>query len=79
MKEKFPITTNIITVLNVIAVLILVFGGITTFGAFKDATPQGILIAFGIGIGTVLSAIVPAFLAEMMKVILEIEKNTRKD
>lgn len=79
MKEKFPITRNIIVVLNVIAVLILIFGGIATIGAFKDATPEGVLIAFGVGIGTVLSAIVPAFLAEMMKVILEIERNTRKE
>lgn len=79
MKEKFPITRNIITALNAIAVLILVCGGIATIGAFDVSTPQGILIAFGVGIGTVLSAIVPAFLAEMMKVILEIEKNTRKE
>ena len=79
MKEKFPITRNIITVLNVVAVLILVFGGITTISSFSDSTPEGVLMTFGIGIGTVLSAILPAFLAEIMKVILEIEKNTRKE
>ena len=79
MNEKFPITRTIITAFNAIAVLILFFGGVATINSFSDDSPLGIIVTIGIGIGTVLFAIVPAFLAEMMKVVLEIEKNTRKD
>ena len=75
MNEKFPITRNVITLLNIIAVLILIVGGLITIGAIIDELSVGALI----GVGTLLSAIIPAFLAEMMKVILEIEKNTRKE
>jgi ABC-type transport system involved in cytochrome c biogenesis permease subunit len=75
MNEKFPITRNVITILNIIAVLILIVGGLLTIGAIIEELSVGALI----GVGTLLSAIIPAFLAEMMKVILEIEKNTRKE
>jgi hypothetical protein len=75
MNEKFPITRNVITLLNIIAVLILIVGGLLTIGAIIEELSVGALI----GVGTLLSAIIPAFLAEMMKVILEIEKNTRKE
>jgi hypothetical protein len=79
MKEKFPITRNIITTLNVVAVLILVIGGISTVSSFSDKTPEGMTLSFLVLIGTVLSAIIPAFLAELLKIVLEIERNTRKD
>jgi hypothetical protein len=75
MNEKFPITRNVITILNIIAVSILIVGGLLTIGAIIEELSVGALI----GVGTLLSAIIPAFLAEMMKVILEIEKNTRKE
>lgn len=75
MNEKFPITRNVITLLNIIAVLILIVGGLITIGAIIDELSVGALI----GVGTMLAAIIPAFFAEMMKVILEIEKNTRKE
>ena len=75
MNEKFPITRNVITLLNIIAILILIVGGLLTIGAIIEELSVGALI----GVGTLLSAIIPAFLAEMMKVILEIEKNTRKE
>lgn len=75
MNEKFPITRNVITLLNIIAVLILIVGGLITIGAIIDELSVGALI----GVGTMLAAIIPAFLAEMMKVILEIEMNTRKE
>ena len=79
MKEKFPISKNIITALNVVAVLILVFGGISTVSSFSDKTPEGITLSFLVLIGTVVTAIISAFLAELLKVVLEIERNTRKE
>jgi hypothetical protein len=79
MKEKFPITKNIITALNVVAVLILVIGGISTIGSFSDKTTEGITLSILILFGTIVSAIIPAFLAELLKIVLEIERNTRKD
>ena len=77
MNEKFPITRNVITLLNIIAILILIVGGLITIGAIIDEYESSVAALFGVR--TMLAAIVPAFLAEMMKVILEIEKNTRKE
>ena len=77
MNEKFPITRNVITLLNIIAILILIVGGLITIGAIIDEYESSVAALFGVG--TMLVAIIPAFLAEMMKVILEIEKNTRKE
>jgi len=77
MNEKFPITRNVITLLNIIAILILIVGGLITIGAIIDEYESSVAALFGVG--TMLAAIIPAFLAEMMKVILEIEKNTRKE
>jgi hypothetical protein len=79
MKEKFPVTQNIITALNVVAVVILVIGGIITVSSFSATSPEGITLSFLVLIGTVVSAIIPAFLAELLKIVLEIERNTRKE
>lgn len=79
MNEKFPITKNIINLLNVLAVLVVVIGGMLTIESFKEASTSGILIGLGFLVGTIIAAIFPAFLAELLKVVLEIEKNTRKD
>jgi hypothetical protein len=79
MKEKFAITKNIITALNGVAVLILVIGGLSAINFIIVHKTADIALSFLILIGTVVSAIIPAFLAELLKIVLEIERNTRKD
>ncbi len=79
MKEKFPTTKRVITLLNVLAVLVVVIGGMLTIESFRDASTSGILIGLGFLVGTIIAAILPAFLAELLNILLEIENNTRKD
>jgi low affinity Fe/Cu permease len=75
MKEKFPITKTVITALYVAAAVILVIGGGAAGRLLSDSYPFSIYTA----IGTLVATTIPLFFAELLKIVLEIEKNTRKD
>jgi len=75
MNEKFPITKFIIGALRVIAVIVVVIGTLLAVALqFSGEKVDGVMVLVGI-----LTAVFLAFLAELLNIVLEIEKNTRKD
>jgi len=75
MNEKFPITKFIIGALRVIAVNVVVIGTLLAVALqFSGEKVDGVMVLVGI-----LTAVFLAFLAELLNIVLEIEKNTRKD
>jgi hypothetical protein len=75
MNEKFPITKFIIGALRVIAVIVVVICTLLAVALqFSGEKVDGVMVLVGI-----LTAVFLAFLAELLNIVLEIEKNTRKD
>ncbi len=86
MKEKFPVLKNLSNVLKLFAYILLIIGigyFILYQGIYEPQLPHHrfsssdmMQIQLGIGI-SIISLTIIGF-AELIKVILEIEKNTRK-
>lgn len=70
-RNKFPVIDFVIAVCYAVALMTAVIGTLAIFSG---------LGSFGVigGIGILSLAVIPLFFAELLNVLLEIEKNTRR-
>ena len=75
MNSKFPVTTTLLKVQEVLTIIIGIIGGL--IGLYAMAELDGFLGVIII-ISTAAIVVLNLFFAELLKIFLEIEKNTRK-
>ena len=76
MDSKFPVTTTLLKVQEAITIIIGIIGGLLGLYAMAELSA---LVGIGIIAFTAVIVIFNLFLAELLKIFLHIEKNTRKD
>ena len=83
MKDKFPISDNLLSISKLFVVILTVVGVIILFGGLQlisnSVKPDYVIIVFGIAFLILLLAFLIKLFGEFFKVLLEIEKNTRKE
>jgi len=75
MDSKFPVTTTLLKVQEGLTIIIGIIGGL--IGLYTMAEING-LLGVSIIISTAAIVVLNLFFAELLKIFLEIEKNTRK-
>ena len=76
MDSKFPVTTTLLKVQEAFTIIIGISGGLLGLYAMAELSA---LVGIGIIVFTATIVITNLFLAELLKIFLHIEKNTRKD
>jgi hypothetical protein len=76
MDSKFPVTTTLLKVQDVLTTIVGIIGGAMGLYAMAELSAFiGIIIIAA----TAVIVIFNLFLSELLKIFLHIEKNTRKD
>jgi len=83
MESKFPVINFLIKLFYLVGFIILGIGIILIMSVFSNDYSGLIDASIGVfallsGIGVSLTSIVPFFFAELLKILIAIEKNTRK-
>jgi hypothetical protein len=76
MDSKFPVTTTLLKVQDALTTIVGIIGGAMGLYAMAELSA---LVGIGIIVFTATIVITNLFLAELLKIFLHIEKNTRKD
>ena len=76
MDSKFPVTTTLLRIQEILTAIIAGIGGLLGLYAMSELNA---FIGISIIVGTAVVVIFNLFLAELLKIFLHIEKNTRKD
>ena len=76
MDSKSPVTTTLLRIQEIITAIIAGIGGLLGLYAMSELNA---FIGISIIVGTAVVVIFNLFLAELLKIFLHIEKNTRKD
>lgn len=75
MDSKFPVTTTLLKVQEVLTIIIGIIGGLIGLYAMAELNA---LLGVSIIVSTAAIVVMNLFFAELLKIFLEIEKNTRK-
>ena len=76
MDSKFPVTTTLLKVQEALTIIVGIIGGLMGLYAMAEINA---FIGISIIAATAVIVIFNLFLAELLKIFLHIEKNTRKD
>ncbi len=76
MDSKFPVTTTLLRIQEILTAIIAGIGGLLGLYAMSELNA---FIGISIIVGTAVVVVFNLFLAELLKIFLHIEKNTRKD
>lgn len=83
MKDKFPNSAILLSISKLFVVILIVVGVIILFGGMQllkhSVDPDEVIIAFGVAFLILILAFSIKLFGEFFKVLLEIEKNTRKE
>lgn len=76
MNSKFPVTTTLLKVQEILTAIVAAIGGLLGVYAMAELNA---FVGISIIAATAVIVIFNLFLAELLKIFLEIERNTRKD
>ncbi len=76
MDSKFPVTTTLLRIQEILTAIIAGIGGLLGLYAMSELNA---FIGISIIVGTAVVVVFNLFIAELLKIFLHIEKNTRKD
>ena len=79
MKDKFPVLNTLITIQNVFAIIVALIGCLLLAFGLNERAEGLALIQIGIGLVFLVLGLVLRLGVEVVRVFLEIEKNTRKE
>ena len=79
MKDKFPVLNTLITIQNVFAIIVALIGFLLLGLGLGESAEGLALIQIGVGLVFLVLGLVLRLGVEVVRVFLEIEKNTRKE